>query len=82
MFVKQKQPIEKPNSDELEENTNNSPKGKNIFEEIKGGSIENIMPPKVKSPPSLLSTDLFIKGNYMLTQLIKNIDFILTATLL
>ena len=63
MFVKQKQPIEKPNSDELEENTNNSPKGKNIFEEIKGGSIENIMPPKVKSPPSLLSTDLFIKGN-------------------
>ena len=63
MFAKQKQPIEKPNSDQFGKNTSESPKGKNVFEDIKENSIGNIMSPKVKSPPSLLSTDLFIKGN-------------------
>ena len=63
MFVKQKQPSEKTNSDQFEKNASESQKGGNVFEDIKENSIGTIMPPKVKSPPSLLSTDLFIKGN-------------------
>jgi cytoskeletal protein CcmA (bactofilin family) len=63
MFVKQKQPSEKTNSDKFGKNASESQKGNNVFEDIKETSIGNIMPPKVKSPPSLLSTDLFIKGN-------------------
>ncbi len=63
MFAKQKQQVEKPNSDQFGGNTSKSPKVESIFEDIKENSIGNIMPPKVKSPPSLLSNDLFIKGN-------------------
>ena len=52
MFAKQKQSIEKPNSDQFGKNTTVSPKEKNIFGDMKEGHIGNIMPPKVKSPPS------------------------------
>ena len=63
MFAKQKQSVEKQNSSQSEKIPSNGPKLNTILEKTKGSNDEIMMPPRVKSPPSLLSTDLFIKGN-------------------
>jgi len=63
MFVKQKQPIEKGNPNQSGKSDNGSEKNKDILDNIGAKNNGNMIPPRVKSPPSLLSTDLFIKGN-------------------
>ena len=63
MFVKQKQPIEKGNPNQSGKSDNGSEKNKDILDNIGTKNNGNMIPPRVKSPPSLLSTDLFIKGN-------------------
>ena len=64
MFAKQKQSVEKQNSSSPENFSADDPNLNSILEEKKMSQNDDIvMPPRVKSPPSLLSTDLFVKGN-------------------
>ena len=63
MFAKQKQSVDKKISNQSEKIPSNDPNLNTILEKTKGSNDEIMMPPRVKSPPSLLSTDLFIKGN-------------------
>ena len=63
MFAKSKQSIDKENSNDIGKSIDGQPNGRTIIEGINGTQEENIIPPRIKSPPSLLSTDLFIKGN-------------------
>ena len=63
MFAKQKQSVEKQNSSQSEKIPSNDPNLNTILESNVGSNNEIMIPPRVKSPPSLLSTDLFVKGN-------------------
>jgi len=63
MFAKQKQSVDKKISNQSEKIPSNDPNLNTILEETNGSNDEIMIPPRVKSPPSLLSTDLFIKGN-------------------
>ena len=63
MFAKQKQSVDKQKSNQSEKILSNDPNLNTILEETNGSNDEIMIPPRVKSPPSLLSTDLFVKGN-------------------
>ena len=63
MFAKQKQSVEKQNSSQSEKISSNDPNLNTILENNDGSNKEIMIPSRVKSPPSLLSTDLFVKGN-------------------
>ena len=63
MFAKSKQTIDKESANKAGKTTYEETNQKTILDEINMASEENLIPPKVKSPPSLLSTDLFVKGN-------------------
>ena len=63
MFSKSKQTIEKDNLNKEGKSADEIPNKEIILENFNRPIEENMIPPKIKSPPSLLSSDLFIKGN-------------------
>ena len=63
MFAKSKQSIENDNLNKAGKSSDEIPNREIILENLNRPTDENMIPPKIKSPPSLLSSDLFVKGN-------------------
>ena len=63
MFAKSKQPSGNSSTNNLDASNETGKNAQDVLSEFDDSSDGTVLPPKVKSPPSLLSIDLFIKGN-------------------